>query len=978
MSNKHILFSLLLLSFLWMAQTSTSEPKPKQNDSQMAEAWVDSVFNAMSAEERIGQLFMIRAHSDLGPEHVESVKRQILQYHVGGMCFFQGTPEGHAKLINEYQVLSKRVPIMVAIDGEWGLGMRLKRSTISFPRQLTLGAIQDNRLLYDMGAEVARQLRRLGIHINFAPVVDVNNNPDNPVINTRSFGEDRYNVAVKSYMYMKGMQDNGVMACAKHFPGHGDTDVDSHYDLPVINHQRDRLDSIELFPFRVLAEQNVGSMMVAHLQVPALDSTPNLPTTLSKYTVTDLLQDSIGFEGLIFTDGLEMKGVTKYHEPGQLEVKALAAGNDILLLPENIGASFNAIKAALQDGTLSQADIDRKVKKVLRAKYELGLTELQQIEMEGLRDDLNAPSGVVLKRKLLQQSLTLVRNTDKMIPFQEIDTLDLASLSIGAQNRTIFQNTLEKYKDITHYQLEMAMTERRARRMIDNLKNHEAVVVSLHDMSSYASKDYGFTSEMKGFLQSLNREVPVILVVFGTPYSLKYFDEFERILVAYTDDPMAQELAAQALFGAFSIKGRLPVTASSRSAFNTGFITSSLFRMGFGLPEEVGLNAAKLAKIDTIAWNGIDSGAMPGCVVLVAKDGKVIFHKAYGFHTYEKKRPVSPDDIFDLASITKIAASTLSIMKLQDMGLVNIQDTLVKYLPETDSTNKRDMVLADIMSHRAGLVAWIPFYTKTLTRRKKPDSDFYKKRKTAGYTLPVARSLYMQNDYADTIWQRILRSNLRGNKNYRYSDLGFYLMAEIVKRQSGKLIDEFARDNFYQPLGLRSMTYNPWQKYDKSRIPPTEVDRYFRWQTVHGYVHDMGAAMLGGVSGHAGLFGNAEDLAVLMQMLLNKGYYGGAWHLDPKTVREFTRRCPDCTRRGIGFDMKQLDEGSSLNLSGRASESTFGHLGFTGTCAWADPEQNLVYIFLSNRTYPSMKNNKFGKMDIRPRIQSAIYQALEN
>ncbi len=972
---------LLFVLFSLTATNLTDPPSRSPEDLKKETEWVDQIFNSMSADERLGQLFMIRAHSDLGPDHVEKVERTIRKYHVGGLCFFQGTPEKQAKLTNRYQRLATKVPLMISMDAEWGLGMRMKKSTISYPKQLMLGAIQDNRLLYTMGKEVARECRRLGVHINFAPVVDVNNNPNNPVINTRSFGEDRHNVAVKSYMYMMGMQDGNVMACAKHFPGHGDTDTDSHYDLPVIGHGVERLDSIELFPFKVLAEHGIQSMMVAHLHVPAIDATANLPTTLSVPAVRDLLKRDIGFDGLIFTDGLGMKGVSKHHKPGEVEAKALAAGNDVMLLPQDMEASIKAIKRYLAEGKLQQSQLDASVKKIIRAKYRLGLTEQQRVDERNIRSDLNSPQGIKLKKQLIENSLTLVRNKEDLLPFREVADISIATMALGSESKTKFQKVLGNYGKIQHFNAGKEISASKRGRLIDQLKKKSVVVVSIHDMSSYAKKKFGITESQKQFIEALRKETKVVLVVLGNPYALRYFDNIDWVLQAYDEDEMTEELAAQALFGVFSIRGRLPVTASDAARFNDGVTTSSLFRLGYDIPESVGLNSAVLNRgIDSLAAAAIRLKATPGCVVLVAKDGKVVFNKAYGHHTYSKNRKMTKDDIFDLASITKIAATTLSVMKLQDEEKINIYQPISRYLPELKGTNKEQMTIQDIMAHRSGLRPWIPFYEGTMggsKRSPRPSKEFYSKKQSDKFSVPVTASLYMVDSYRDSIKTKIRDSELRTKRNYKYSDLGFYMLADMVETLSGKTLDEYAAEHFYKPLGLSTMTFNPWQKHTPTTIVPSEKDNYFRRQKVQGYVHDMGAAMLGGVAGHAGLFGSSNDLAIIMQMLLNDGYYGGEQYLEPSTVRTFCNRHPACTRRGIGVDMKEMNAARSQNMCPEAPATTFGHLGFTGTVTWADPENNIVYVFLSNRTYPSMKNYKLNKEDIRPNMQSVIYKAME-
>lgn len=957
---------------------SASEPAVNivnESEKSQADIWVDSVFNTLSFDERLGQLFMIRAHSDKGPEHVRRVEEQIKKYQVGGLCFFQGTPEEEVRLTNKYQALTK-VPLMIAIDAEWGLGMRMKKSTISFPRQLMLGAIQDNRLIYEMGQEIARQCRRVGIHINFAPVADVNNNAANPVINTRSFGEDRYNVSTKSYMYMKGLQDGKVMACAKHFPGHGDTDVDSHHELPIIPHSLDRLDSIELYPFKVLIEQGVQSFMVAHLSVPMLDDRENRPTTLSKNVITDLLKNRLAFNGLVFTDAMEMKGVTKYYAEGVTEAEALLAGNDVLLLPNNIEASIREIKKYIEEDKLDVEDLNKRVKKVLLAKYNYQLRTQQYINPENIRADLNSPEAFILKRKLIENALTLVRNNNNLVPFQNLAPKRIASISIGASRRTPFQNTLDKYGKIGHFQVDKEISKREFSSLINRFKENDIVIVGLHEMDSRASKGFGITKSTKMFLKALSEKTQVVLVVFGNPYSLKYFDDFGAVLMAYDDGEMTQDLAAQALFGVNAIKGRLPITASEKSKFNQGIITTPIVRLGYDMPENVGFDGTKLMAIDELMLRAIDTAATPGGVILVAKNGKVVYHKAYGHHTYKQRRLVQEDDIFDLASITKIAASTISIMKLVDEGKVNIERPISDYLPELKGTNKEGLILKDILSHKAGLKSWIPFYKQTITKYRKPNPEYYQFGPYNGYTTPVAMNLYMKTDFKTEIWNQIFESEVGPKGRYVYSDLGFYMMARLIKQLTGKTIDEYVQETFYRPMGLSTATYNPLEKFSRDRIVPTEEDRYWRQQRVHGYVHDMGAAMLGGVSGHAGLFASANDLAIIMQMLLNKGYYGGKQYFSPETVKLFTKRHPSSSRYGIGFDMLELDTERNPNFSTKASHNTFGHLGFTGTCAWADPDKNLIYIFLSNRTYPTMKNKKLYEGDFRPRIQDVVYEAL--
>ncbi|PHI18350.1 beta-N-acetylhexosaminidase [Lewinellaceae bacterium SD302] len=942
-------------------------------------AWVDSVYNSMDFDQQIGQLFMIRAHSDLGADHIAGVEKMIRENHVGGLCFFQGTPEKQLELTNRYQALSK-LPLMVSMDAEWGFGMRMPESTISFPKQLALGAIRDNRKIYDMGAEIARQLRRMGVHVSFSPVLDVNNNPDNPVIATRSFGEDRYNVTVKSYNYMKGLQDNGVMACAKHFPGHGDTDVDSHYDLPVIRHDRARLDSIELYPFKALARYGIGSFMIAHLAVPELEPRTNRPTSLSKAVTTDLLRGEMNFTGLVFTDALEMKGVTKYFGEGEVEAESLLAGNDILLLPGAMGAAKAAIRRYLDEGKLTSSDIESKVRRVLLAKYRLGLTAYRPLAVENVRAQINSEQAHGLKQELFAASVTLLRNNENILPIGNLDRHQIASVRVGVGEPTAFTRRLEDYASVKQLSVAAKPSEGAVQTLMQQLGRSNLVIVSIYSDGSRFREHVKISPEIQSLLRRIGARAKLVIAYMGNPYGLGPLDEFGTVVLNYSRDDVAQDVLAQAIFGAEAMSGRLPVTASGKAQFNQGLSTAKGLRMGFAPAGSVGMEGSYLHQsIERIAKECIDERAAPGLVALVARQGKIIYQNSFGHHTYGKNRSVKTSDLYDLASVTKVAATTLAIMKLVDEEKVNLDAPLGDYLVELKGSNKESLTLRSMLAHRSGLRSWIPFYVNTLTpnsRVARPSSQFYRKTRTGDFVVPVTNELFMHRTYIDSIWHQIRESPLPNLGEYRYSDLGFYLMARLVNRVSGMQLDEYVDFHFYRPMGLKNLQYLPWQKNALDRIVPSENDNYFRQATVRGYVHDMGAAMLGGVSGHAGLFGTAADIAVVFQMLIQNGNYGGRSYLSSAVIQEFTDRYPGETRRGLGFDMKQLDPNRNMNMSNLASERTFGHTGFTGTCVWADPDEDLVFVFLSNRTFPSMKNTRLNRMDIRPRMHSAAYLAI--
>lgn len=945
---------------------------------------IDSFLSNMSIEEKIGQVIMIRAFSHNDPEHINDVKAQVKKYKPGGICFFQGNPTKQVQLTNDYQKLSK-IPMLVAIDGEWGLGMRFKDDAVSFPKQLTLGAISDHNIIYSMGKEIARQMLRIGIHVNFAPVVDVNNNAANPVINIRSFGENADNVTSKAYAYMKGMQDGGLSVSLKHFPGHGDTGVDSHYDLPVLKHSKKRMDSIELVPFRSLIASGADGVMVAHLNMPVYDDRPNRPTTLSANVIKGLLQTDLNFKGIVYSDAMEMKGVTKHFKDGEAEYEAFMAGNDFIVLPEDLDKAFKFLLEKYNDGLLTEQRLDFSVRKILREKAKFGLLDgFEELDEKGVDKDINNIHSEVIKHRIFEQSLTLVQNNN-VLPIMELKGETFGSISLGSEKETVFQKRLDYYVNCENYQLPKSANAEDYKEKSILLANKDYVLIGVHDMSRYSSKKFGINTLQRRFIEELSKKTKVILVLFGSPYSAAYFEQVDCLMVAYEEDPIAQDIAAQSIFGALDIMGRLPVTASAKFQYGHGILLPSIKRLGFSIPERVGLNSDTLAMIRTLMGEMIAEKAAPGAQILIAKDNKVIFDKSFGFLTYEKKKPVNRKTIYDVASITKILASTISAMHLSEHSSFSFQDSIAQHIAEEDTTNKSGMVYEDIMAHVAGLMAWIPFYENTLATNspKAPSDDYYRKVLADSFSVEVTNNLYLRDDYPDTIWRKVFSSHLRSDEHYsankyRYSDLAFYLLNWTVENKTMMQVDEYAKEHFYAPLGLRYTGFNPLYDHPISQIAPTERDNYFRMQTIRGFVHDMGAAMLGGISGHAGLFSNSLEVGILMQMLLNKGVYGDQRYLQEETIDYCTTRHEDSSRRGIGFDMKELDLDKTQNMSELASEEAFGHLGFTGCAAFADPEYDIVYVFLSNRTYPSMKNNRFGRNNYRPKVQSIIYKALIN
>lgn len=950
--------------------------------------WADSVLSTLSLDERIAQLMMVAAWSNKGREHVRDVEDLVKQRNIGGLIFFQGGPARQANLTNHYQKLA-RTPLLVGMDLEWGLAMRLD-STMRFPKQMTLGAMQDDKRIEAMGAEIARQMKRLGVQVSFSPVADVNNNPANPVINDRSFGEDRELVARKAIAYMKGLQSGGVIATAKHFPGHGDTDTDSHLGLPLIAQTRARLDSLELYPFERMVAEGLSAMMVGHLEVPALDTTKGLPSTLSRPIVSDLLEKELGFKGLIFTDALNMKGVAKADKPGEIELRALLAGCDVLLFPQDPVKAIDRIHQAVDSGLVPREMIDHKCLKLLRAKEWAGLGHLAEVSVEHIVDDLNTPAAKWLRRSLYQDALTLARNDDA-VPLRDLDHLRIASLVIGDTLHCAFQRYLERYAPVAEFRADKVMRKDSANALLARLKEYDMVIASVHGTSSKVDKEFGVPQLTLDLLRRIGDQNRMAFVLFANPYRLTQAYGSQRwgaVLCTYEENDDTQDLAAQALFGAIPTNGHLPVTASAYYAAGQGNMArpQAAAPLHFTLPEADGEFTADLGRIDAIAQEGIAQHAFPGCQVLVARGDAVVWNKAYGKPTYTSARSLRTDDVYDLASVTKVASTTLAVMKLYDQGLLDLDQPLGFYLKdlETQHPIHARLVLRDVLTHQAGLVPFVPYYTK-LVRDGKLRKDVFADSADAQHSVRVADGLYMKPAFKDSLWKAMLDAPVKPRGEYVYSDLDFHFMQRVVEQVAGMPLNTFVERTFYRPLGLSTMGYLPWKRLPKDRIMPTEDDRGFRMRVIQGDVHDQGAALLGGVAGHAGLFSDAQDLAVVMRMLLNGGIYNGTRYLSDSTVARFTR-CQFCkpnttaakdkeNRRGLGWDKPQ-PPGKPGPACECVSYLSFGHTGFTGTQVWADPLDSTIYVFLSNRVYPDAGNKKLADLNIRTRIQEVVHDAV--
>ena len=927
--------------------------------------WIKQQFKQLSLDEKIAQLMIIRAHSNWDAKKLDTLTEIIKKYNVGGLCFFQGGPVREAMQTNYYQSIAK-TPLLITMDAEWGVGMRLD-SVEMFPRQLSLGAIASDNLVYQMGVAVAAQCKRLGIQVNYAPDVDINNNPSNPVINERSFGQNKQRVIQHGIAYMKGMQDNGIMATAKHFPGHGDVSVDSHVDIPMINKTMEQLTEMELAPFKALIDAGIESVMVGHLSVPAIDNRPKYATSLSSKAINDLLKKDLGFKGITVTDALDMKAISNYFPKGEANVQAILAGIDMLCLPGDIGESIERIKLAIKEKRITKKEIDSRVKKILAAKYKYGLSNFQPIDTTNIIADLNK-SVAALKSQMAAQSLSFVKTSSnagidlqKKTAYIALNLVQPNLLTKSLTEQYGFQIFYVNAKDSTALET-----------VKKSLTSFDQVMVGLHNYNRKPANHFEIPTP---FIQFLNEAHPTnwFHLIFGNPYAVGEFNKIQNILFAYEDNAFTQEAALRWVEGKIQATGELPVTVSEDLPFGTGS-----HKLESSSSISVPASSPNLSFIDTMIEEAIKKKAFPGCQVLVAKNNKIIFNKGYGYTAGEGSAPVTLDTYYDLASVTKITATTVSIMKLVEEGKVDINKTIGDYLPWVLGNDKAKITLKDLLLHQAGLYPYIKFYEALLTPTggyldglvtDVPDQTHHKM---------ITPSKYLLDSWSDTIKNKILSSAVTKAGNYIYSDNDFIFLGMIVEQVTGMNLDEYTTKQFYAPLGMASTGFLPLQKTTLQNIAVSEVDNYFRHELIQGAVHDEGASVMGGIAGHAGLFSNASDLAKLYLMLLNKGSWEGVPYFKASTIDSFTSYNTSNSRRGLGFDKPEKNNANSIDPYPclNASPSTFGHTGYTGTCVWADPEKELLFIFLSNRVYPSRDNKAFSELNLRAKIQDALYASL--
>ncbi len=964
-----------VILFLTFAHIQAQEINPLiVKDRTDQQIWVDSIYNIMPLRDKIGQLFMADISSKDPKSKTDYVENLVAQYHIGGVIFMKGGPLGQAKLTNDLQAAST-IPLLVGMDAEWGLDMRLD-STYAFPWNMTLGAIKDDKIVEDVGRRIGMNCKRLGVNINFAPVVDININPKNPIIGNRSFGEDKENVTRKAIAFLKGMQSTGVLGSAKHFPGHGDTDQDSHKTLPTLPFSRERLDRIELYPYKQVINAGIASVMVAHLNVPALETKKGYPTSLSKNVVTGILQDSLNFNGLVFTDALNMKGASNFKRPGDIDLAAFQAGNDMLLISEDIPKAIDKIEVAYNKGRITENRLARSVKKILMAKYKVGLNNYRPVVLDQLVEDLNSPQDEVIDRKAVASSITVLRNNGAILPVKDLGDKKVAYVALGDDSGEAFLDQMRKYTQVD------AIQSNDLNQVLDTLKDYNYVIIGFHRSNANPWKSYAFSAQDLRWIQEISKTNNTVLDAFVSPYALLDLSDttaIKGIVLSYQNSKIAQEESAQMIFGAIGATGKLPVSLGNAFPINTSYETGTLRRLQYGIPEEEGMDSHVLQKVDSLVHLGIDQVMYPGAQVLIARHGKVVYEKAFGYHTYTKKQSVKLTDEYDLASMTKILATLPLLMERYDKGAFKLDDHLGKLLPVLKGSNKENISVKEVLSHYGRLKPWIPFYLNTMDDdTHKLSKAYYRSRPTDDFDIKVANDIYLRNDYPDSLVKIIADSDLLARKEYRYSDLSYFLFKKYLEDHYMENLDSLSHQHYYKIMGANHMSYRPLRKFDKTNIVPTENDDSFRMQQILGYVNDQNAALQGNIGGHAGLFSNANDVAKMMQMYLQNGYYGGKRFFSKKTMTDFNTcyYCKENVRRGVGFDKPQLSGGGPT--CGCVSMKSFGHSGFTGTYTWADPVSDVVYVFLSNRTFPTPTNRKLITSDLRTHIQRVIQDSLLN
>ncbi|WP_395276537.1 glycoside hydrolase family 3 N-terminal domain-containing protein [Halalkalibaculum sp. DA384] len=910
---------------------------------------IDSLMEEMTLREKIGQLFVTHANGYFVNEDSDTyyeLVQKIRKYQVGGIIFNSGNIYGQAVLHNKLQRAS-RLPLWITQDMEFGAAMRVRRSTYLTPA-MGIAATQNPEYAYWAGKITAREAKALGVHQIFAPVLDVNNNPENPVINVRSFSGDPQTVATFGNAFIDGVHSEGVVATAKHFPGHGDTDVDSHLSLPVIPHSYSRLDTLELLPFKAAIDHGVSSIMSAHIAFPKIGNSNGTPGTLDEQVLDRILLDSLNFNGIVVTDGLEMRGISSRYSPGETVVKALHAGADLMLLSPDELTAINEIEQAVRRGSITEQRIDRSVRKLLEWKKEYGLFKSRTIDIDSLDKEIHTTEHQLIADEIARKSITVIKNEQDLLPLRPYKYPNVLAISIAddisGETGTYFAEQLKTYHpNVKFHVYDRRTNEEEKKEIMNDARNADLIILGSF-IYVRSAQPMQLSSEQFDFLKQLAAgNKPSLLVAFGNPYIVRDLSQTDAQVMAWSARNAQVRNTVPALFGASPVTGKMPIDIPGYSVIGQGIeIPQTTIRKD--QPGTAGFAKDSLRRIDHIMQEAVFDSTFPGGTVTVLKDGIIAYQKGYGYHTYDKLNPVNATDIYDLASLTKVVATTTAVMRLVDTGKLKLDDRVAEYIPEFNTGPKKNITIRHLLSHNSGLP---PFRVYV---------DSLKERSQLIQAVRDEPLIYSPGS------------------RYEYSDLGFILLAEIAEKVSGRRIDRFIRQEMFYTMGMNSTYFNPLAKGEwiSNRIPPTEIDTVFRKETVRARVHDERAYFMDGVAGHAGLFSNGTDLAVYAQMLLNGGTYGGRRYLSDAVIRAFTAPQPANPERGLGFDRKSTGFSSAGTLT---SDNTFGHTGFTGTSIWIDPARDLAIIILANRVHP---HRSYGHniSEIRAAVADAVISSI--
>ncbi len=945
-----VIFLFIFSPFLFsQQQKDLSEiKKPSELFSITNDEWVEATLASMTLEEKAGQLVFPFASGKY--MSVDSPEYQRLVYlvdelKVGGLIFFLSNIYDQAVITNKMQEIA-RIPLLISADFERGVAQRAAEATL-FPYNMAIGAADDEELTYRMGKVIAKEGLALGVHQNYAPVADVNNDPFNPIINVRAFGEDVELVTRMSNAFFKGVQDGGMIATTKHFPGHGNTSIDSHLDLPVINVSRSELNEIELPSFQSNFDNGIMSVMIAHLDVPAIESQKGIPSTLSKNIVTGLLQDEMGFKGLIVTDAMNMHAITKNFTTADATIRALQAGNDCILFPDKPEESVLAIIEAVQNGVITEERLNHSIRKILLAKKWKQLDKNRIVDINEIAGIVGIEEHRELARKVARKSITLVKNENNIIPlsynlkkkYAHLILLDSRLETTGNYFHSLIKERVNNpsVKVINFNSNEADYTE--ALKIADDA---DEIILSVYLKVRSFQESIGIDAYQRKFIeQILKLDKPSVLLSHGNPYLLSAFTNAKVYATNYGDSDVSELAMAEAIFGEIEINGKLSVS-----------IPNTDYKVGYGikLPKSALLDVSRnkiisnnpFSAVDKLMEEAIKDSVFPGGVVLIAKDGEILYENAYGKYTYDySSKRMTTNTIFDMASVTKVMATTTAAMICYDRGLFKLDDPVAKYIPEFAANGKDKVTIRNLLIHDSGLSAWVKYY-----------------------------ELY---DNAEDVLKNLYNRKLEyptGSKMV-YSCLGFITLMKVIEKVTGLPFDQFCNEEIFAPLGMSNTMYNPPAELH-NRIAPTEFDVNWRKRFVIGEVHDETAALLGGVSGNAGLFSTTKDIAAFLQMLLQKGKYQDKELIKKETVNLFIKQQSDKSTRGLGWDTKSKERSSAGNLF---SPFSYGHTGFTGTSVWTDPERKLFVVLLTNRVYPTRENTKH--IQFRPRLHDAVVKIVD-